>query len=88
MLLTCSPITAGLQLFVCVGILAAFAIGLPYDGKEAFVTIAGTELPWWRVMLAIGSVPAALQVCPFHTHSVGPSTLCTLSCVLVSSRLY
>ncbi len=52
----------GLQLFVCVGILIAFAIGLPYDGKEAFLNLAQHQIAWWRVMFAIGLAPAALQV--------------------------
>lgn len=51
-----------LQLFVCVGILIAFTIGLPYDGKEAFLSLAGRQIAWWRVMFAIGTVPAVLQV--------------------------
>jgi hypothetical protein len=52
----------GLQLFVCVGILIAFAIGLPYDGKEAFLNLAQHQIAWWRVMFAIGLAPATLQV--------------------------
>ena len=58
----------GLQLFVCVGILIAFAIGLPYDGKEAFLNLAEHQIAWWRVMFAIGLAPATLQVrCRKHT---------------------
>ena len=68
---------AELQLFVCVGILVAFAIGRPYDGKEAFVGMAGSQTPWWRVMLAIGLVPAALQVCSVQVYE---SHLCVPSC--------
>ena len=52
-----------LQLFVCVGILLAFVIGLPYDGKEATVHLLGEETAWWRVMFALGLVPATMQVC-------------------------
>ncbi len=50
------------QLFVCVGILIAFAIGLPYDGKEAFLSLASHQVAWWRVMFAVGLVPATSQV--------------------------
>ena len=58
----------GLQLFVCVGILIAFAIGLPYDGKEAFLDLGQHQIAWWRVMFAIGLAPATLQVrCRKHT---------------------
>ena len=52
-----------LQLFVCVGILLAFGIGLPYDGEEAMVHLLGKETAWWRVMFAFGLVPAIMQVC-------------------------
>ena len=44
------------------GILLAFAIGLPYDGKEATVNLLGNETAWWRVMFALGLVPAVTQV--------------------------
>ncbi|KAL3148888.1 hypothetical protein ABBQ32_001758 [Trebouxia sp. C0010 RCD-2024] len=49
------------QLFVCVGILVAFVIGLPYDGKEATVQLLGYDTAWWRVMFAIGLLPATMQ---------------------------
>lgn len=52
-----------MQLFVCVGILVAFVIGLPYDGKEATVQLLGHDTAWWRVMFAVGVIPAAMQVC-------------------------
>ena len=52
-----------LQLFVCVGILLAFVIGLPYDGKKATVNLLGEDTAWWRVMFALGLVPAIMQVC-------------------------
>ena len=51
-----------LQLFVCVGILLAFAIGLPYDGKEATINLLGKATSWWRVMFALGLVPDVAQV--------------------------
>lgn len=56
-----------LQLFVCVGILLAFIIGLPYDGKEATVPLLGNDTAWWRVMFGLGLVPAIMQVC-CHMH--------------------
>lgn len=52
-----------LQLFVCVGILLAFVIGLPYDGKEATVHLLGNDTAWWRVMFGLGLVPSIMQVC-------------------------
>lgn len=51
-----------LQFFVNVGILTAFLIGLPYDGKDAFLSLGSHHIAWWRVMLAFGALPAVTQV--------------------------
>ena len=51
-----------MQLFVCVGILLAFVIGLPYDGQRAYTDLLGHDLAWWRVMFGLGMVPALTQV--------------------------
>ena len=40
----------------------AFVIGLPYDGKDASLTLGSMHIPWWRVMFAFGAVPAIIQV--------------------------
>lgn len=55
-----------LQLFVCVGILLAFLVGLPYDGREATVHLLGHDTAWWRVMFALGLVPGIMQVGVLH----------------------
>ncbi|DBB09503.1 TPA: hypothetical protein ACH3X3_008063 [Trebouxia sp. C0006] len=60
------------QLFVCVGILIAFAIGLPYDGKEAFLDLGQHQIAWWRVMFAIGLAPATLQAIGMSTCPESP----------------
>ena len=57
-----SPHFCCLQLFVNVGILTAFAIGLPYDGNDASLTLGGKHIAWWRVMFAFGTLPAIVQV--------------------------
>lgn len=51
------------QICINVGIVAAFALGWPYDaGQPRFVDLLGwTDVPWWRVQLAAGAVPAAAQ---------------------------
>eukprot|EP00887_Chlorella_sp_A99_P005345 scaffold1.g5345.t1 len=52
----------GTQVFINIGILAAYLIGLPYEGDaRASATVAGRELPWWRVMLGVSVAPALLQ---------------------------
>lgn len=66
-----------LQLFVCVGILVAFVIGLPYDGKEATVQLLDHDTAWWRVMFAIGLLPAAMQVCV-----LAPASTCLIALVI------
>ncbi|CAK0785259.1 hypothetical protein CVIRNUC_008465 [Coccomyxa viridis] len=50
------------QVFICVGILVAYLAGLPYrDNTAQHVYIGGSDVAWWRVMLAFGLIPAALQ---------------------------
>ena len=52
-----------LQVFICIGILVAYLAGLPYRNNTAqHVYIGGSDVAWWRVMLAFGLIPAALQV--------------------------
>ena len=51
------------QVFICVGILVAYLVGLPYrDNTAQHAYIGGSDVAWWRVMLAFGLIPAALQV--------------------------
>lgn len=53
-----------LQVFICVGILVAYLVGLPYmNNKAAELPLGSGGVAWWRVMLAIGIIPAASQVC-------------------------
>ena len=52
-----------LQVFICIGILVAYLAGLPYrDNTAQHAYIGGSDVAWWRVMLAFGLIPAALQV--------------------------
>ncbi len=52
-------------MFICVGILVAYLVGLPYRNNTAqHAYIGGSDVAWWRVMLAFGLIPAALQVQP------------------------
>lgn len=60
------------QVFICVGILVAYLVGLPYrDNIAQHAYIGSSDVAWWRVMLAFGLIPAALQV-----HSGISSDLC------------
>jgi hypothetical protein len=54
------------QAFICVGILLAYIVGLPYQHNEPqHVTVGGQDFSWWQVMFLAGIVPAVLQVrCP------------------------
>lgn len=51
------------QVFICVGILVAYLVGLPYiSNQPAAINLGKAHIAWWRVMLAIGMLPAAAQV--------------------------
>ena len=51
------------QAFICVGILMAYLVGLPYQyNTPQAVTLFGATVSWWRIMFIIGLVPAVLQV--------------------------
>lgn len=49
------------QLFINVGVVAAFAMGWPYERGAPSVVVEGRPLAWWRAMLAAGAAPAAVQ---------------------------
>ena len=51
-----------LQVFICLGILAALAVGLPLEHSMHSVSLFGSSVAWWRVMLGLAIVPAAAQV--------------------------
>lgn len=56
---------SSVQVFICVGILVAYLVGLPYMHNEPVSVGSGkAQVAWWRVMLAIGMIPAALQAKP------------------------
>ena len=53
---------ANAQVFVCIGILCAYALGWPYaQGKEREMLFLGMHIEWWRIMFAAGLLPALLQ---------------------------
>lgn len=59
-------------MFICIGILVAYLLGLPYRNNTAqHAYIGGSDVAWWRVMLAFGLIPAALQV----VHCTRPTLL-------------
>ena len=51
------------QLFINVGIVTAFAFGWPYEENPHRVTVVvvGISVEWWRLMFAVGALPAVLQ---------------------------
>ena len=52
------------QAFICVGILVAYLVGLPYQhNTPQAVTLGGSTVSWWRIMFIIGLIPAISQVC-------------------------
>lgn len=52
-----------MQAFICVGILLAYLVGLPYQHNEPQHVVVGSEaVSWWRVMFLFGIAPAVLQV--------------------------
>ena len=50
------------QVFICLGILTALALGLPLEHGVHSVTLFGTSVAWWRVMLGLAVLPAVAQV--------------------------
>jgi len=56
------------QVFINIGILVAYSAGIPYDYGVDDVAVLGTTVPWWRVVLCAGALPAMLQL------------LCLLAC--------
>lgn len=52
-----------MQAFICVGILLAYLVGLPYQHNEPQQIVIGSEaVSWWRIMFLFGIAPAVLQV--------------------------
>ncbi|EIE21964.1 general substrate transporter, partial [Coccomyxa subellipsoidea C-169] len=50
------------QAFICVGILVAYLVGLPYQHNKPQTVVVGSHLvSWWRVMFLFGMIPAFLQ---------------------------
>ncbi|EFN59043.1 hypothetical protein CHLNCDRAFT_137750 [Chlorella variabilis] len=47
--------------FVNVGILSSYIIGLPYEGGTDSVSLMGHDVAWWRIMFAAALGPALLQ---------------------------
>ena len=61
-------------MFICLGILVAYLIGLPYiSDKPQALHIGSHDIAWWRIMLAFGMLPAAAQVTSLHC------TLCSFA---------
>ncbi|KAL4430702.1 hypothetical protein ABPG75_005958 [Micractinium tetrahymenae] len=49
------------QVFINVGILAAYLVGYPYEAGATSVQLLGHEVAWWRIMFAAVLGPALLQ---------------------------
>ncbi|KIZ00412.1 hypothetical protein MNEG_7552 [Monoraphidium neglectum] len=49
------------QVFINVGILLAYLAGVPYEQEFSGFNFRGQFVAWWRVMVALQAVPAALQ---------------------------
>lgn len=52
----------GIQVAFAVGVLCALVAGLPYHYYPSCSVLGELQVPWWRVMVAIGVLPAALQL--------------------------
>ncbi|KAK9866097.1 hypothetical protein WJX84_006291 [Apatococcus fuscideae] len=58
------------QVMVTFGALLSYCVGWPYAAERAaFIKIGGLDVPWWRVMLGLGLLPAigqmvGLAACP------------------------
>ena len=63
-----------MQVFICVGILVAYIVGLPYDANQSFaVSLFGRCVAWWRIIFGLGVVPALLQACTLCSAAPWPS---------------
>jgi hypothetical protein len=51
-----------MQLSLCVGILFAYMLGLPYEQGITGIEIFGIHAAWWRVVLLLGSCVSIGQV--------------------------
>ncbi len=52
-----------MQVMVTFGALLSYCVGWPYAAERAaFIKIGGLDVPWWRVMLGLGLLPAIGQV--------------------------
>lgn len=51
------------QVFICLGILVALAVGLPLEHGMHSISLFGSSVAWWRIMLGLAVVPAVAQVC-------------------------
>lgn len=49
-------------MFVNLGIVAAYCVGIPYEYNITEVTVLGMTLCWWQFMTLLAVVPAILQV--------------------------
>ncbi|KAI8471190.1 MAG: general substrate transporter [Monoraphidium minutum] len=49
------------QVFINVGILLAYLAGVPYENDFNGFNLRGQFVAWWRIMVALQLVPAALQ---------------------------
>lgn len=50
------------QLSICLGLLASYLLGLPYEHKIEAVTIASHAVHWWRAVHIIGALISITQV--------------------------
>ena len=67
-----------MQVFICVGILVAYIVGLPYDANQPFaVSLFGRCVAWWRIIFGLGIVPALLQACSPFTAAPQPFSAAT-----------
>eukprot|EP00798_Chlamydomonas_sp_ICE-L_P002972 gene2972-12979_t len=50
------------QVWVNVGLVVAYCMGMPYEYNLVNVNILGKDVPWWRIMITMAFIPAILQL--------------------------
>ena len=51
-----------MQLSLCIGILVAYLFGIPYEHDISTIGLGSWEVPWWRVVLFLGTLGSLTQV--------------------------
>lgn len=55
-------LSSSMQLSLCIGILVAYLLGIPYEHDISTIELGSWEVSWWRVVLFLGILGSLTQV--------------------------